>query len=292
MALDEARVGLNSLAAAVEEVTSLLDRTNKPYLISGKTPYQLLKKSISFEKVTFHYDPSERPALQDISIRIPSGKITALVGPSGAGKSTLIKLILRLYEVTEGEIYIDDYPLRALDLASWRSGISLVSQDIYIFNTTVRENIAYGRLDTTEDEIIAAAKHADAHNFIRQLPQGYDTKLGDRGVRLSGGQQQRIALARAIVRNPEILILDEATSTLDSISEHLIQEALDTLSKNRTVIMIAHRLSTIEQADHIIVLEEGHVREQGDLQHLLKLNGLFARLYELQYWRALNSRNQ
>ncbi len=287
MALDGARVELNSLAAAVEEVTSLLDRTNKPYILSGKIPYQRLRQGIHFDGVTFRYNPSEKPALQDVSIRIPANKTTALVGPSGAGKSTLISLLLRLYDVTEGEIYIDDHPLRALDLASWRNRIALVTQDVYIFNSTVRANIAYGRLDATEDEIIAAAKQADAHEFISQLPQGYDTRVGDRGVRLSGGQQQRISLARAIVRNPEILVLDEATNAVDSISEHLIQEALDNLSQNRTVIVIAHRLSTIEQADHIIVLEEGRVREQGDTQHLLKVDGLFARLHNLQYRRAL-----
>jgi subfamily B ATP-binding cassette protein MsbA len=161
--------------------------------------------------------------------------------------------------------------------------MAIVSQDVYIFSTTVRENIAYGCLDATEAEIIAAAKQANAHEFIMQLPQGYDTKVGDRGIRLSGGQRQRIALARAIIRNPEILILDEATNALDTISEHLIQEALDTFSHNRTVIVIAHRLSTIEQADQIIVLENGRVVEQGNLQHLLQLNGLFAKLHRLQY---------
>lgn len=292
MALDGARVELNSLAAAVEEVRSLLDHTNKPYILSGKIPFQRLRQGINLDRVTFRYNPSEEPALQDVSIRIPANKTTALVGPSGAGKSTLISLLLRLYDVTEGEIYIDDHPLRALDLASWRNRIALVTQDVYIFNSTVRSNIAYGRLDATEDEILASAKQADAHEFISQLPQGYDTRVGDRGVRLSGGQRQRISLARAIVRNPEILVLDEATNAVDSISEHLIQDALDTLRENRTLIVIAHRLSTIEQADHIIVLEEGRVREQGDTPHLLKLDGLFARLYNLQYRRALIHQSQ
>lgn len=193
---------------------------------------------------------------------------------------------IKFYDVTEGEIDVDGYPLQQLNLDSWRRRIAIVSQDIYMFSTTVRENIAYGRLEATEDEIIAAAKLANADEFISQLPYGYDTKVGDRGIRLSGGQRQRIALARAIVRNPEILILDEATNALDSISENLIQEALNTLSQNRTVIVIAHRLSTIEQADQIIVLEEGRVIEQGNLQHFLKLNGLFAKLYHLQYRHA------
>ena len=188
--------------------------------------------------------------------------------------------------MSEGEIYVDCCSLRSLNLSDWRNQIAIVSQDVYIFNATVQENIAYGRLDATKDEIVAAAKLANAHEFITQLPQEYDTKVGDRGLRLSGGQRQRIALARAIIRNPEILILDEATNALDSISEQLIQEALNTLSQNRTVIVIAHRLSTIEQADQIIVLQEGRVIEQGTLQHLLRLDGLFAQMYKLQYGNA------
>lgn len=284
--LDSARVSLDALIASVENVMSLLNRSDKPYIRSGQIPFKGLKQAISFESVTFSYNPLEKPALRNISIRIPQGKTTALVGPSGAGKSTLIGLICRFYEVTEGEIHVDDYPLRQLNLASWRSRIAIVSQDVHIFSTTVRENIAYGRLDATVDEIIAAARLANAHEFITQLPQGYDTQVGDQGIRLSGGQRQRIALARAILRNPEILILDEATNALDSFSEYLIQEAINTFSQDRTVIVIAHRLSTIEQADQIIVLEEGQVIEQGNLKHLLKLNGLFAKLYHLQYRNA------
>ncbi len=284
--LDSTRVGLVALTSSVEDVMSLLDRSDKPYINSGRISFLGLQTAISFESVTFRYNSQEKPAVQDISICIPHGKTTALVGPSGAGKSTLIGLMCRFYDVTEGEIYIDNCPLQQLNLDSWRRRIAIVSQDIYMFSATVRENIAYGRLEATEDEIIAAARLANAHEFISQLPYGYDTKVGDRGVRLSGGQRQRIALARAIVRNPDILILDEATNALDSISENLIQEALNTLSQNRTVIVIAHRLSTIEQADQIIVLEEGRVIEQGNLQHLLKLNGLFAKLYHLQYRHA------
>lgn len=282
--LDDTRIRLVTLTAAVEDVMSLLDCSDKLYIRSGRIPFKGLTQAISFESVYFHYNPLEKPALSNVSIRIPQGKTTAIVGPSGAGKSTLIGLICRFYDVTEGEIYIDDYPLRQLNLASWRHQIALVSQDTYIFNTTVRENIAYGRLDGTEDEIIAAARLANAHEFISKLPQGYDTIVGDRGIRLSGGQRQRIALARAIVRNPEILILDEATNALDSVSEQLIQEAINTISQNRTVIIIAHRLSTIEQSDQIVVLQEGRAIEQGNLQQLLKLDGLFAKLYHLQYF--------
>ena len=284
--LDGARVSLGSLISAVEDVLYLLNRSDKPYIRSGEIPFSSLQQAISLEAVTFYYNSQEKPALQDISICIPKGTTTALVGPSGAGKSTLIGLICRLYEVSEGEIYVDGCPLRSLNLSDWRNQIAIVSQDVYIFNATVQENIAYGRLDATKDEIVAAAKLANAHEFITQLPQKYDTKVGDRGLRLSGGQRQRIALARAIIRNPEILILDEATNALDSISEQLIQEALNTLSQNRTVIVIAHRLSTIEQADQIIVLQEGRVIEQGTLQHLLRLDGLFAQMYKLQYGNA------
>lgn len=284
--LDAARISLMALTSAVNEVMSLLNCYDKPYIHSGHIPFNNLKQSIYFESVSFLYNGLEKPAVQDISICIDQGKTTAIVGPSGAGKSTLIGLLCRFYDVTSGKIYIDDFPLEELNLTDWRHQIAIVSQDVYMFSTTVLENIAYGQLDATENEIIAAAKLANAHEFISQLPQGYDTKVGDRGVRLSGGQRQRIALARAIVRNPQILILDEATNALDSISEHLIQEALNTLSQNRTVIVIAHRLSTIEQADNIIVLNEGRVIEQGNLQQLLELDGMFARLYRLQYRNA------
>lgn len=284
--LDSARVNLIGLTSAVNEVMSLLNRSDKPYIYSGHIPFNYLKQSICFESVSFFYNSLEKPAVQDISICINQGKTTAIVGPSGAGKSTLIGLLCRFYDTTFGKIYVDNLPLQELDLTDWRHQIAIVSQDVYMFSTTVLENIAYGKLDATKNEIVAAAKLANAHEFISQLPQGYDTKVGDRGVRLSGGQRQRIALARAIVRNPQILILDEATNALDSISEHLIQEALNTLSQNRTVIVIAHRLSTIEQADNIIVLSEGRVIEQGNLQQLVKLDGMFARLYRLQYRNA------
>ena len=281
--LDSARVNLIALTASVDRVMELLDHSNKKYIRSGKIPFRKLELAISFESVTFRYNPQEKPALKNISICIPKGKTTAIVGLSGARKSTVINLICRFYDLTEGEICVDGLPLRQLDLESWRSKMAIVSQDIYLFSTSIRENIAYGRLEATETEIIAAAKQANAHEFISELPQGYDAKVGDRGVRLSGGQRQRIALARAIIRNPEILILDEATNALDTISEHLIQEALNNFSHDRTTIAIAHRLSTIERADQIIVLEKGQAIEQGNLQQLLQLNGLFAKLYHLQY---------
>jgi len=281
--LDEQRVKLTSLSASVEDVMSLLDHTARFCPGSGKVSISRLKKGIRFDRVCFHYSASERPALKDVSIFIAQGKTTALVGPSGGGKSTLIKLILRLYYPTGGDIFADDQPLQELDLVLWRNRIALVSQDVYLFDATVKENIAYGRLDATAEEIVEAARQSDAHGFISQLPDGYDTELGERGVRLSGGQQQRISMARAFLRKPEILILDEPTSVLDTLSERLIQDALDKLREDCTVIVIAHRLSTIKQADHIIVLEEGRVCEQGDLHQLLARRGLFARLYELQF---------
>ena len=281
--LDGARASLISLSASVGAVMSLLDRTDKSYIQSGHRPFWGLQQGIRFAGVGFRYPASDQPALREVSIHFAKGKTTALVGPSGAGKSTTIGLLCRFYDPTEGEIYVDGCPLRQLNLDQWRDRIAIVTQDIYIFSATVRENIAYGRLEATDAEIEAAAQLANAHEFIAQLPEGYDTWVGDRGVRLSGGQRQRIALARALIRDPEILILDEATNALDSLSETLIQEALEVISRDRTVIVIAHRLSTIEKADQIMVLESGQVIEQGTLHQLLNQKGLFSQLYTLQY---------
>jgi len=284
IAFEGARNRTISLTPAVEEINSLLAETRKS-LPDGTVPFKELKKGIFFRKLTFKYNPEGKPALRNISVFIPAAKTTALVGRSGAGKSTLVKLLLRFYDPSEGNIYIDDCPLRSLEVESLRKNISLVSQDVYVFNASIRDNIAYGRLDANNDEILAAARSADAHEFICQLPQGYDTKVGDRGVRLSGGQLQRITLARAIVRKPNVIILDEATNALDSISEQVIQQALEKMSLNCTIIVIAHRLSTIEHADHIVVLNKGRVCEQGTFQDLVKIDGYFARLYKMQYRR-------
>lgn len=281
--LDEQRVKLGALSASVTEVMSLLATTGGLYSRSGSTPFKELRKGVRLEHVWFTYGNSRRPALHDVSVFFASGKTTALVGPSGGGKSTLVKLMLRLFDPSKGRIFADDHPLDELDLFLWRTHVALVSQDIYLFDASVRDNIAYGRLDAETEEVMEAARQADAHEFISQLPNGYDTEVGDRGVRLSGGQQQRISMARAFLRNPEILILDEPTSVLDTISERMIQDALTNLRQDCTVIVIAHRLSTIKQADHIIVLDEGYVREEGDLNHLLAHGGLFAKLYNLQF---------
>jgi subfamily B ATP-binding cassette protein MsbA len=278
---DVSRVRLATLAHSVEEVLSFLDTSDKQYVSSGRVTRLALDRGIDFNRVTFQYNPVDDAALLDASFTIAANRTTAFVGPSGAGKSTIIKLVLRFHDPTSGAITVDGRTLSEFDLHFWRSQIALVSQDVYLFNATVRENIAYGRLDASLEEIIESARKADAHDFIERLPDKYDTVLGHRGTRLSGGQQQRLSLARAIVRNPRILILDEATNALDSISEHWIQEALEKMRENRMVIMIAHRLSTIERADEIIVVEKGQIRERGNLAELVQAGGLFARLYGL-----------
>ena len=281
--LDSSRVALIALNSSVNEVMDFINTADKPYIRSGHLSFSGLQHSITLKSVSFRYHSEDPLALQNVTLSIPRGQMIAFVGPSGAGKSTLIRLLCRFYEVTEGEISVDGLPLRQLNLTDWRSRIAIVSQDIYIFSTSIQENIAYGCTQATHGDVVVAAKLANAHEFINQLPQGYNTPVGDRGIRLSGGQRQRIALARAIIRNPDILILDEATNALDTISENLIQEALNNFSQNRTVIIIAHRLSTILRADQIVVLENGQIVECGNLQHLLQINGLFAELYRLQY---------
>ena len=207
----------------------------------------------------------------------------AIVGPSGAGKSTIANLLPRFYDVTGGAIRIDGVDVRDVTFTSLRENIGLVPQDTMLFNASVRENILYGRLDATEQEIIDAAKAANAYEFIEKLPNGFDTIVGERGNSLSGGQRQRIAIARAILKNPSILILDEATSALDTESEKIVQEALERLMKNRTALVIAHRLSTIKHADHIVVLQQGSVVEEGTHDELLALNGLYSHLYSVQF---------
>ncbi len=280
--LDEGRTQLAAALPGIEVVMDLLDRQDKPFVRSGPVRFETLETAIELDSVSYCYDPGEPPALDDVTVRIGAGETTALVGPSGAGKSTLINLLMRFYEPSTGEVSVDGAALHETDLRSWRRKIAVVSQDVHAFNTSVRDNIAYGKLDASEPEIVAAAKQADAHEFICSLPEGYDTVVGDQGVRLSAGQKQRIALARAIVRDPEILILDEATNSLDSISENAIQASLHRLRHERTVIVIAHRLSTIEQADQILVMDRGRIVERGSLADLLANNALFARLYELQ----------
>jgi subfamily B ATP-binding cassette protein MsbA len=286
---DSTRAGLSAQLCDVEEVLGLLSPDGKPYIRGGNLPFGGLKRAIEFENVTFAYANSERPALSRVNIRIPRGQMTAIVGPSGAGKSTLIDLLCRFHDPGDGRIVIDGAPASELELKSWRESIAVLNQDAFIFNSTIRENIAFGKLDASDEEIVDAARKANAHGFIQDLPHGYCTHVGDRGVRLSGGQRQRIALARAMIRDAGIVILDEATNALDSIAERLIQDALESFGRDRTMIVIAHRLSTIAQADQIIVLNDGRVVEQGSLAEVLRADGLFAQMYRLQQGRTLAS---
>jgi ATP-binding cassette subfamily B protein len=241
-----------------------------------------LSGRIDFEDVSFHYEENE-PVLKNINASIYSGSTVALVGPSGAGKSTFVSMIPRFYDVVSGSVKIDGIDVRDLTLKSLRANIGVVQQDVYIFNCSVRDNIAYGLPGAGDEEIIAAARQANIHDFIMTLPQGYDTMLGERGIRFSGGQKQRISIARVFLKNPSILILDEATSSLDNESELFIQSALDELSRNRTTLVIAHRLSTIKNADHILVLTEDGIAEQGNHEDLLARGGLYSYLYNLQF---------
>ena len=240
-----------------------------------------VKGHVSYEHVFFHYSDDNTPVLSDISIDIPAGKSVALVGPSGGGKTTICSLLPRFYDVTEGRITVDGKDIRSLTLKSLRNNIGTVQQDVYLFDGTIRDNIAYGKPGASDEEIIAAAKRASIHDFIMELPQQYDTYVGERGTRLSGGQKQRISIARVFLKNPPILILDEATSALDNESERWIQRSLEELSQNRTTITIAHRLSTIRDADEIIVITEDGIAERGTHEELLDMNGVYAAYYNM-----------
>ena len=240
-----------------------------------------VKGHVRYDHVSFHYSDDETPVLSDISIDIPAGKSIALVGPSGSGKTTICSLLPRFYDVTSGSITVDGKDIRGLTLKSLRSQIGMVQQDVYLFDGTIKDNIAYGKPGATDEEIIKAAKCASIHDFIMELPDGYDTYVGERGTRLSGGQKQRISIARVFLKNPPILILDEATSALDNESERWIQKSLEELSKNRTTITIAHRLSTIRDADEIIVITEDGIAERGTHAELLEKNGLYAAYYNM-----------
>lgn len=267
---------------AAERIFELLDAPPERADAPGAVVLPSLAGQIVFEHVSFGYTP-DIPVLSDLSLALPAGKTVALVGPSGAGKTTITGLIPRLYEPDSGHIFIDGYDLRDVNIRSLREQIALVPQEPTLFGGTIRENIAYGRLDATQAEIEAAAVAANAAEFIARLPQGYETLVGERGVKLSAGQRQRIAIARAVLRDPRILILDEATASLDNESEALVQDALRRLTRQRTTLVIAHRLTTVEDADQILVLDQHRIVEQGRHAELLARGGLYARLYNRQF---------
>lgn len=276
--------------ASTNRVMHLLDT---PIAIRPGTrplPAQAVRGEVAFNTITFAYQ-GRRDILSKLSIHIPAGQTIGVVGSTGSGKSTLVKLLLRFYEVEQGEITIDGHNIRDLQLRDLRRCIGLVSQDVFLFHGTVAENIRYGTFDATQDEVFHAAKLAEAHEFILQLPQGYDTIVGERGQKLSGGQRQRLAIARALLKDPPILVLDEATSAVDNETEAAIQRSLEHITQNRTTIAIAHRLSTIRHADRIYVMEQGKLVEQGKHEELLAMDGIYAGLWRVQSGLRTGLRN-
>lgn len=266
----------------VLKVKALVDRDDKAYLTSGTRAIASLRDAVTFDAITFCYAGNERPALRDLSLRVEKNRMTALIGASGGGKTTLVNLLLKHHEPDAGTIRVDGIDLRELRRDDWHRLVALVEQDAHLFNTTVLENITYGREGSSEEDAIRAASLANAHGFISELPEGYQTHVGERGVKLSGGQRQRIALARALIRDPEILIMDEATSSLDAESEQLIQRSIEELGRTKTLIVIAHRLSTIAKADRLYVLEDGMIVEEGEPQTLLADGGMYQKYRAMQ----------
>jgi subfamily B ATP-binding cassette protein MsbA len=270
--------------AGAERVFEFLDAPIEVRDGAGARPFPGLVRAIRFEGVSFAYRPG-RPVLEDVDLEVPRGSVVALVGPSGAGKSTLVDLIARFHDPTAGRITVDGVDLREFGIGSLRACLGVVSQETVLFHDTVRENIAYGMPDRTPADVERAARAAYAHEFVSALPRGYDTVVGERGTQLSGGQRQRLAIARAILRDPPILILDEATSALDTEAERLVQAAIERLLAGRTVFVIAHRLSTVQRADQIVVMDRGRIVERGDHATLLARSpaGLYRRLHDLQF---------
>lgn len=280
--LNHTRATIIEKIPVLKEITGLLDDQGKDYVVNGTVPFFQLRDSIEFKNVHFSYAPHLPVVIKNLSFKIPQGKKTAIVGPSGSGKSTLIELLLRFYDPQQGAIHVDGNDLRTLDTHDWRKAMGVVSQDVFLFNDTVRNNIAFAKPNAAESEIKGAAMKAHAHEFISELPNGYDTVIGERGVLVSGGQRQRLAIARAILIEPQIMVFDEATAALDSQSEHYVQEAIGQLGKGKTLIVIAHRLSTVFDADNIIVMDNGQMVESGTHQQLLAQGGLYAKLVKMQ----------
>ncbi|MBN2452632.1 MAG: ABC transporter ATP-binding protein [Candidatus Omnitrophica bacterium] len=268
--------------AALNNYENMSDTRGKMTVISGARDFRKLSGEINFENVEFAYEP-HKPVFRSLSLAIPQGKMTAVVGSSGAGKTTLVNLIMRFYDPVRGRVTVDGIDLRQFDLRSWRRKIGFVSQNLFLFNKSVRDNITYGVAGVTDEQVLRAAKIAHADEFIQGLPQKYDTIVGERGVQLSGGQRQRLSIARAIIENPEILILDEATSSLDSETETLISDAIEAVMARRTVVAIAHRLATVVRADAIIVLDNGAAAARGTHDELIGKSGIYRKLYEKQF---------
>lgn len=279
--LGQTYANLNELFAAGDRLFEFLDIKSEITEIENPVEFKDIKGDVTFKNVNFAYD-KKNLVLKNIDLDVPSGKVIALVGPSGAGKSSMAKLLPRFYDPTGGEILIDGTDIKTASIDSLRAQLGIVPQETILFSTTIKENIAYGRLDASTDEIIAAAKAANAHEFIESLPDGYSTIVGERGSKLSGGQAQRVSIARAILKNPRILILDEATSSLDAQSEELVQQALEKLMAGRTTFIIAHRLTTIQNADEIIVLSAGEIAQRGTHDQLLNTDGIYRNLYQMQ----------
>lgn len=272
--LEEGSTGFKRFMEILDEKEEVENENSKPLKVTNG--------EILFEHVSFKYNDSKE-VLNDINLHIAGGKKLALVGPSGGGKTTICHLLPRFYLNEEGSIYIDNQNINNVTLESLRKNIGIVQQDVFLFNGSIKDNILYGNLNASDEEVVEAAKRANIHDYITSLPKGYDTQIGERGVKLSGGQKQRLSIARVFLKNPSILILDEATSALDNTTEILIQNALDELCKGRTTLVVAHRLSTIKTADEIVVINNGRIKEQGTHEELLSINGIYAHLYNLQF---------
>ncbi|MGY6531075.1 MAG: ABC transporter ATP-binding protein [Cyanobacterium sp.] len=290
--IDNKRNAFANQSSSVEVVHAFLDKSDKPFLPQGDVQFSSLQTGFELKNLSFHYPGHDNLVLKNINLSIPKGKVTALVGSSGSGKSTLGDLFVRFYDPSEGEIFIDGIDYREYNLKSVRDKMAIVSQDTFLFNNTIRYNVCYGLGEVMEEDLINALKQANAYDFVMDLPEQLETEIGDRGVLLSGGQKQRIAIARALLRDPQILLLDEATSALDTVSEKIVQDALNRLSKNRTTLVIAHRLSTIHDADQIVALEKGTIREIGNHRELIAKKGYYAKLHSLQFTGIYDKLNE